>query len=102
MGLEKKSTFGNDTSKAFTYDHQNKYLMNFGYFWSSLHYDSSLLRIIYNKTHNTCTCTHVVNNVIKLFTMILQKSDYVQLGNCFTQFEKPFNTFFLFIIFSRN
>ena len=33
---KKKSTFGNDTSQAFTYDYQNKYWMNFGYFWSSL------------------------------------------------------------------
>ena len=36
MGIrKKKSTFGNDTSQAFTYDHQNNYLMNFEYFWSS-------------------------------------------------------------------
>ena len=32
-----KSTFGNDTSHAFTYDHQNNYLINFEYFWSSIY-----------------------------------------------------------------
>ena len=34
---KKKSTFGNDTSQAFTYDHQNNYLINFEYFWFSLY-----------------------------------------------------------------
>ena len=37
MGLGKKSTFGNDTSQAFTYDHQYKYLINFENSWFSLY-----------------------------------------------------------------
>ena len=45
MGPGKKSTFGNDTSQTFTYDHQNKYLMKFEFSWSSLPHDSFSLNI---------------------------------------------------------
>ena len=54
MGLgKKKSTFGNDTSQVFTYDHQNNYLMNFEYFWSSLQYMSKKSDTDFGKNNYT-------------------------------------------------
>ena len=45
MGLGKKSTFGNNTSQVFTYDHENYYLMIFEYFWSSLYIKYSHIKM---------------------------------------------------------
>ena len=80
MGLGKKeSTFGNDTSQAFTYDHQNKYLMNFQYSWSSLEYSNTtkIILIIRHEIYNLTIRRYTINRQFYVLKFTWQDKRFI-------------------------